>query len=295
MAEQTTPTPAEIVGVLRALAQQVDAARDACGGDFARDSPAAIDWSANEMPGEWGPQLLQDAYRTAELYGASIKDHVLAMADAIEHERPFAMASLARALAEPSARAVWLLEPGLDPIERVRRLLNDILYAAFEHETHWAQEPRIPDSADVLAKIKREAAARGLTYTDAIRNPKKRQFQPARVGDARPSTQWLLGHATESKDMAKFYYRAGSAVLHAALHGFDQRLAYTDNSRRRAQLRRVDADAVLRECTLALQVYVAYLGALMFQTGWPDAGVLAAIDDAEAVWQRIAAAPMRTE
>ena len=282
------PTTAEMVDSLLAVVTELDAARDLAGGDFAPDSPAKADWSANEMPGTWGPQLLQDAYRTAELYGASTKDHVLAMADAIGQHRPFAIASLARALSESAARAVWLLEPNLDPIERVRRLLNDILYAAFENDTLWAHEPRVSDNADVRAKVKQEATTRGLVYTEEVRNLKKRQFQPARIGDARPSTQWLLGYVTKSPDMAKFYYRAGSAVLHAALHGFDQRLAYTDGSRRRAQVRQVDAAAVLMECTYALQVYVAYLGALMSQTGWQDAAVLAAIDKIEAIWQRIA-------
>lgn len=283
------PTTTEIVDALLAVVTQLDAARDAADGDFAPDSPAAKDWSQNEMPGAWGPQLLQDAYRTAELYGASVKDHVLALTDAIGQHRRFAIASLARALSESAARAVWLLEPNCDPIERIRRLLNDILYAAFEYDTLWAHEPRVPDSADLRAKVEQEATARRLVYTEEIRNAKKRQFQPARIGDARPSTQWLLGYVTKSPGMAKFYYRAGSAVLHAALHGFDHRLEYTDDSQRRAQVRRVDTEAVLMECTYALQVYVAYLGALMFQAGWRDTDVLAAIDNAEAVWQRIAA------
>jgi hypothetical protein len=91
--------------------------------------------------------------------------------------------------------------------------------------------------------------------------------------------------------MAKFFYRTGSAVVHGALHGFDQRLTYSQDSPRRAQVTAIDSDAVLRDCTFALQVYVTYIGALTHQTAWPDAGILNALDAVEAVWQRIAAGP----
>jgi hypothetical protein len=145
--DETKPSPDAIATSLRGLVAEVETARDACRGDFRPDSPAVADWAANQMPGEWGPQLLQDAYRTAELYGASVTDHVLAIADLIEGSRPFAVASIARALVEPASRAIWLLEPNLEPIERVRRLVNDILFAAFEHETLWADEPNVTDTA----------------------------------------------------------------------------------------------------------------------------------------------------
>lgn len=285
MNEHPKPSLAEIAAALRDVVAEVDAARETCDGDFAVDSAAARDWKANEMPGEWGPQLLEDSYRTAELYGASVKDHMLALADAIENERPFAMASLARAVVEPAARSIWLLEPGIEPLERVRRLVNDILYAAYEHETLWADESRVPDNADIYAKIKKEATARGLPYSDPVRKANK--FTPARLGVPRPSSQWLLGYATKSPQAAKFFYRAGSAVVHSALHGFDQRLAYSGQTRRRARTVGVDPDTVLRDCTFAVQAYISYLGALLYQTAWPDGGVLAAIDVLESVWQRI--------
>lgn len=291
MVDELKPSPEQIASALRQVVAQIDAARDAGGGDFYPDSPAVRDWTANEMPGDWGPQLLQDAYRTAELYGASVRDHVLALADLIERDRPLAVASIARTLAEPASRAVWLLEPNLEPIERVRRLLNDILFAAFEHETLWADEPRIAGNADIYSKIKKEATARGLVYSDPVREPSKRKFAAARLGEPRPLGQWLLGYATKSPRTAKFFYRVGSAVLHGALHGFDQRLAYSNQSPPRAQLAEVDAAAVLRDCTFAIQVYVAYIGALMYQTQWPDRGVLDAIEALEVIWQRIAAAP----
>jgi hypothetical protein len=294
--EQPTPTATEIAQVLRDLIAEVDAAREAAGGDFAPDSPAVEDWLANEMPGTWGPQLLQDAYRTAELYGASIKDHMLALADAIELGRPLALASLARALAEPCARAVWLLEPDLDPLERVRRLVNDILFAVYEHETLWAAEGTVPsDSTEILAKVRREATVRGLKYEPPVRDAKRRKFHAARLGNPRPSTQSLLGHVTKSPKMAKFFYRSGSAVLHAALHGFDQRLAYRDGDLRRAQLIAVDTDTVLRECTFAIQTYVTYVGALLHQTGWPDKEILRVLDAAESMWQSIAASDGQSE
>lgn len=285
-----SPTLKEIASTLRALVATVDETRDRAGTEFAPDSPAVSDWTANEMPGAWGVQLLQDGYLTGVMLGFSARDHLLALADAIESGRPFAAVTLARAVAESSARAWFLLQPNIEPQERVRRLLNDILFAAFEHETMWQHEERVDsDHSDATVRIKVEATARGMKFVDAVRDPKTFKFSPARVGERRPQTQALLGIVVNSEHHAKFIYRAGSAVAHTALHSFDQRLVLSGERLRRASIAPLNADQVLQDCTLAVQVFVSYLSTLMYQSGWPDSDVLVALDRTEAVWQRIAA------
>jgi hypothetical protein len=112
-----------------------------------------------------------------------------------------------------------LLESGIEPVERIRRLVDDILYAAYVHETMWQHEPQVPDNGDILQKVAAKAAQRGLDYTGPTHTGVR--GSPARLGERRPSNHALLGLVLDDRTAADFFYPAASAVTYSSLHGFD--------------------------------------------------------------------------
>ena len=63
----TGPGPVSHHDLAAAIEDVIVAVRSSATADdweFTAESPAVADWNARELPGEWGPQPLQDAYRT---------------------------------------------------------------------------------------------------------------------------------------------------------------------------------------------------------------------------------------
>jgi hypothetical protein len=275
----------DVAEAIRDLIRALDHASAAGSSEFQIDSPAQRNWQANELPGHWGPQLLQDAYCTGLMFSWYVRDHAAALADAIEHGRSFAFMTLARGLAESAARCWYLLEPNIEPLERVRRLVNDILTAAFEEESMWKGTSGSVDDDSQLVRdrVRMEAHKRGMPYVEQQRGSK---FTPARIGEPRPSSRALLDQITHQPKVAALFYRTTSGVIHSGLHSLRGRLAIVPGTNR-AGVIELDAERIFMECTLAIQVYVSCISAIMHQTGWPDDEVQRALEGAERIWQEI--------
>ena len=277
----------DLADAIEAIVNAVTNTAEASGWDFIPDSPAVTDWSLNELPGEWGPYPLQDSYRTGLLLWWYQSDAALALVDAIRMDRPFAYVSLARALAEASARSWYLLELGIDATERIRRLMNDRLFAMYERHTMWHDEDFMAQllerDAAIVDAIAQESQTRCLHYVAEKRGP--RVYVPARIGEARPKSKYLISMAIKDDRAAAVFYRASSGLMHAALYSADGRLHFRPDGR--MAVRGLDADRVVADITAAVVCMLVSVAATVSQTGWNGDRVQEAMDSAHEIWGRV--------
>lgn len=287
MTESVAVSHHDLAAAIDDVIVAVRQAADADGWDFTAESPAVEDWSTRELPGEWGPEPLQDAYRTGLVLWWYISDAALALIDAIRNDRPFAYVSLARAVAEASARSWYLLQPGIAPLERVRRLMNDRLFATFERHTMWRQEDQmaalLTRDAGTAAAIGRAARASRLSFEPEKRGQGK--FSAARVGQPRPKSMPLIALAIRDDQAAAVFYRSSSALLHAALNSVDGRLHMTADGR--ITVRGLDADRVVADITAAVVAMLVAVATIVQQTGWNSEHVDEAMNAAHVTWSRV--------
>lgn len=109
---------------LDAFLLAVDWAADEWGGDYADPSPARTEWSASPEP--WAGDL-EDTYRTALARWYAVQDLARGFVAMIDHELPFSTVAASRALAGNAARTWYLVQEGIEPLERVRRLVDERL------------------------------------------------------------------------------------------------------------------------------------------------------------------------
>jgi len=203
-------------------------------GDFADPSPARTDWMS------CAPKLavdLEQAYRTAMVLWHSIEDHGHGLSELIEARRTYSSMTLARSLGEGAARSWYMLEEvGVDPIERVRRLINERLYACHENEALYiGLLPSLKNAPEVavVAKAKESVirdriasvradrqslldAARGYELFP-IKNTKGKV--PYVGGGPRPGAMPLIGRVLDSASQGASFFRVNSSIAHFSLHG----------------------------------------------------------------------------
>ena len=196
--------------------------------DAAVGSPAELDWLAHPELAD-GVRSLPDAYRQGAMHLLQAEDHCFALAELIRTKRSFACDPVARALAENSARAWFLLEPGVHPDERVRRLLNERLWAAQEYSA-WARklEDRDTDlAAAAAASLARLVAEIGQVGYTVVGGGRSTPF----IQERRPGAGTLLERAIQQPDAlgelkghGASFYASTSAIAHGGMHGFIQRV-----------------------------------------------------------------------
>jgi hypothetical protein len=212
----------EFVGAVEAVGSSED-------WEFLPNGPAARDWANEPMAGPWSNQPLQDAYRTGSVLWPVVADQALALADLLAPPgRPFAVMSVARSLAEAATRLWLLIEPLPPAAERVRRSMNDRLYAMFEERVLSADLPGVDltwaeQNRDV---IEATGTRHGWTVLpEDWDNYKASAFQPRR-----PSTQAALGELLDMPALAAKFCRTSASVAHASLHGVVKFLESSESS-----------------------------------------------------------------
>ena len=238
---------------------------------FEPTGAASREWAIHEMPGPFGTQPLEDAYRTGSLLWYAVADSGRGLADVLSSRRPLAMLSMARATAEASARCWYLLEHGPSPEERVRRMVNDRLHALDEdgrlavsagaEDTEWQQS-----ATDALLDGANEL---GLEVHKAAR------YSAAYVGSTpRPSTMRILADLTKHTQFAALFYRWTSAVAHAALHGIAKELEIESiEDQTRTRLRVLTAEDAVAHLFVPMRALVAVTQQLAEQAGWDQSEI----------------------
>jgi hypothetical protein len=183
-------------------------------------SPASRESRGEPLAGEWGAIPSGDAATSVLLLTAACLDHLLA-ASAIMNARRSSMAlyTVIRGSAEAASAAFYLLDPGTDARERVRRSMNWRL-AGLSEDMNLMRGLAGPEAQASLQHsnqrvdaIARTARQFGFQFHAADRH------RPARLGDKTPSaTQLIDACASRTPGLGTVQQRVMSGVAHGQVH-----------------------------------------------------------------------------
>ncbi|MFF2126386.1 hypothetical protein ACFVW1_13425 [Streptomyces olivochromogenes] len=273
---------------------------------FLPGSPAAVEAVDEPFADEWATAPSRNA-NVAGLHLAHVAmDHVTGVAVLLQSQEPasiYGPSTLSRSLIEVAARCHYMLEPGIEPLERIRRQQSDRLVALWERKQlaesmHTEQPEQLQEAIDYLdgrMKTVMESARRhGLTPRkgDKVRPPSitGKDLKPIA---ATALVEALIG---EGNGLGAYSYKTMSAVAHGREHGMMQYFTH-----RGALINRTHGDAfgtieatpqqtALNLAGVPLAV-VKMLDRFYIQFGWPVQDVGPAARRLLEEWRRIAEIP----
>lgn len=195
----------------------------------AAGSPADKEADGEPFAGEWSAHPARDLVTTLLMECWSCADHLTVAGTVLaEHRAIASLYTLTRGAAETASIACYLSEPGIEPLERVRRIMNQNLAALHEDLNMLGRIPR-QDSVDKAARHRSQEAAisrvgqrHGLGFT----RPKK-GFSACYLGDRPPSAMTLIDKcASHTSGVGATYQQLLSSVAHGQLHGLSRFLIH---------------------------------------------------------------------
>ncbi len=260
-----------LAGAIRALVAEVNRAGDSNNWDFTPDSPAVTDWDAHERASGWGDEPLQDAYRTGAILWYVVNDQALAVADLLDSARSLALLSASRPLGEAAARSWLLLTTSVDPDERIRRMINERLYALHE-DWRYTSAVAALDSSWQMVTANRLLDVAESEHHLATERPTNRRA--GWVGEQRISTMALLGETIGNSTYAAMFYRDTSGITHATLNVLLKHLEFRSPApeKYRARLRDIAPAEATAQISASLSALCVASRALLTQTGWDASG-----------------------
>jgi hypothetical protein len=197
--------------------EQLDTVRDARPG-----SPAIP--ASEPYAGDWSEHPSRDVVGSVLLEAWSALDHLTAAAVLIPDRRCLAsLYSVTRGAAEHAAMGCYLAEPGISPLERIRRNLNFNLTALFE-DTKMIGTFSIEGAGQRVAR--HETKTEEIVRTGAVHNLPYTKPTPYRAGylsDRPPGAMALIDLcASATAGLGVTYHRLLSSVSHGQLHGLSR-------------------------------------------------------------------------
>lgn len=191
----------------------------------AAGSPADKEADGEPFAAEWSAHPARDLFATLLMECWSCADHLTVAGIVLaEHRAVASLYTISRAAAEAASIACYLSEPGIEPLERMRRLMNHNLVALHEDLNMLGRLPS-QGAADKAARHQTQEAAiaragrqHGLTFT----KPKK-GYTPCFLGDRPPSAMTLIDQcASGTSGVGATYQQLLSSVAHGQLHGLSR-------------------------------------------------------------------------
>lgn len=186
-------------------------------------SEAAVTWADASITESPLALTLTEADVQAILLIRSAIDHTDVVARAITRRDPFLPHSISRVALEHALRALYLIEPGLTPAQRVERRLDDLLHAVAETERQrtgllkWGLLASLePDPMEKeLDQIEARASALHLTITITRRG--RRVSEHGRPSTIALAEKYLSG---PYGGIAEFLIRGHGASVHGVETAF---------------------------------------------------------------------------
>jgi hypothetical protein len=196
----------------------------------AAGSPADKEADGEPFAGEWSAHPARDVVATLLMECWSCADHLTVAGGVLaEHRAVASLYSLTRGAAEAGAIACYLSEPGIEPLERVRRLMNHNLVALHE-DLNMLGRFTGQDAVGKAARHRGQEAAvarAGHHFGLAFTRPKK-GFTSCFLGDRPPSAMALIDMcASLTTGVGATYQQLLSSVAHGQLHGLSRFLMRT--------------------------------------------------------------------
>jgi hypothetical protein len=190
-------------------------------------SIAAAEANPERYGGEWSMHPGSDALSGVAMLTWAAIDHLAATAALIRAQRIASPHTTARAVAESCARACYLAEPGIEPLERVRRVMNYRLDSLC-HVIVMLREAPVPGATGQLAEKQARVAAvmRAGRHYGLQFHPQK-NLRPAWLGtgkDQEPpgATRLIDACASATPGLGRFYQQILSSVTHGSVWGLSQ-------------------------------------------------------------------------
>jgi hypothetical protein len=191
----------------------------------ASGSPADKEGHGEPFAGDWSAHPARDLTATLLMECWSCADH-LGVAGSVlaEHRAVASLYTITRGAAEAASIACYLSEPGIEPLERIRRLMNHNLVALHE-DVNMLGRFSGQDAASKAARhqaqetaIARAGHQHGLPFT----RPRK-GHSPCFLGTVPPSAMALIDKcASRASGVGATYQQLLSSVAHGQLHGLSR-------------------------------------------------------------------------
>ncbi|TXJ80008.1 hypothetical protein E2C11_11530 [Streptomyces lavendulae] len=275
---------------------------------FLPGSQAALEVSGEPFADDWGKAPSRNANMAGLQLARVAMDHLAGLSILLRTHKPvcvYGPSSLARSTIEVASRSYYLLEPGLLPLERIRRHESDRLMSLWEQKriaeaasgTTSAKMQAAIDHLDSRMKTVVESAKRhGLTprVKDLKRPPFIAGLGVTKGVGATDLVEALIG---QGNGLGTVSYQTMSAVAHGRQHGMMQYLksqgVLLDRTHGDA-FGMIEATAQQAAVDLAGTPLAAFrmLDRLYDHFGWPSGEVGPAARRLLQVWARIAEIPM---
>jgi hypothetical protein len=195
----------------------------------AEGSPADREADGEPFAAEWGSHPGRDLFATMLMECWSCADHLkVAGVVLAEHQAVASLYTITRGAAEAASIACYLSERGIEPLERVRRIMNHNLAALHQDLNMLVRIPR-QDSAAKAARHRSQEeaiAGAGRRHNLGFTRPRK-GFSACYLGDKPPSAMTLIDQcASGTSGVGATYQQLLSSVAHGQLHGLSRFLMH---------------------------------------------------------------------
>jgi hypothetical protein len=254
-------------------------------------TPAGREAYGEPFAGDWGAQPARELMATIALASASCADYLTVTAKTLQaRSGMYSLYALARSALEAAAQGCYLSEPGIEPLERVRRHMNLDLRALHE-DGRMLRKIADPASVTKASKhagreliIGRAGEHFGLSFTKAT---DRRQ---AYLGDEPLSAMKMIEECAPNEPALKSAYQLLSGVAHGLWHGH-ARLLQRSESEIPGTVGlglAVGAQTLARDLAAAPLCACALVGRLGWYTGWNLDALMASKNYLSANWERVA-------
>ncbi|MFH9073206.1 hypothetical protein [Streptomyces alboflavus] len=299
------------------LADSLDAVREPFERDrdthqgFLPGSPAALEAASEPFADDWATAPSRNANIAGVHLATVAMDHLAGLATLLRTHEPaciYGPSSLARSAIEISARCYYLMEPGISPLERIRRQQGERLAGLWEQKKLAEVMSSGKMSAEVQESIARmdlrmkeiadSAHRHGLT--PRVKDKKRLPFL-AGPGASKPvsSTSLVEELVGQGKGLGTISYQTLSAVGHGREQGMIQYF-----NRQGVLLDRTHGDLFGSIEASAQQTAVNLAGTpiatfgmldrLYAQFGWPSLSVGPPAKRLLQIWGRVAGASIQS-
>lgn len=275
---------------------------------FLPGSPAALEAASEPFADDWAATPSRNANIASSHLSYLAMDHLAGLAVLLRTQQPasvFAPSSVARSTIEIAARCYYLIEPGISPLERIRRQQSDRLVALWERKRlvetlggeQSSERQQAVDHLDSQMKTVVDSARRhGLTprIGDKKRPPFMAGPEATKPVGATDLVEALIG---QGNGLGAYSYQTMCAVGHGREHGmmqfFTHRGALLDRTHGDVfgSLEATPPQTAQNLAGVPLAV-VGMLDRFYAHYGWPNGNVGPAAKRMLLVWGRIAGIPI---
>jgi len=255
-------------------------------------TPAGREADGEPFAGDWGAQPAREVLATVALASASCADYLTVIAETLRaRSGMYSPYALSRSALEAAAQGCYLTEPGVEPLERLRRHMNLDLQALHEDGRMLRKIGDPPSVAKAIRHADRELVIGrtgeefGLSFTKAT------DRHQAYLGDKPPSAMKMIEECAPNEPALKSAYQLLSGVAHGLWHGH-ARLLRRSESETPGTVGlglAVGANTLARDLAAAPLCACVLAGRLGWYTGWNLDALMASMSLLSVNWERVAA------